>query len=338
MILRLKRIFKFEFWPMWIFYIPVALYGLILSLKARSITFFTTVNPSMRYSGGLEYSKMDYYRFLPEEIIPKTLLINKNIENYKLQNLIIENKFQFPLIVKPDKGQRGKEVKKVNSMNELIDFLVQASRDDFLLQEYINLPIELGIFFIKTPDGKEEKITSITKKKFLSIKGDGKLTLRKIISKNIRAVGQKRKLREKLQSEWNSIVPKDKEVLLEPIGNHNRGTEFINANSLISPELVDVISWLVSHIPDFYYGRIDLKTKSIDALLNKDLKVLEVNGVNSEPSHIYDTKTKIKDAYKDLFWHMDMMFKISQQNRELKGLKTASFKEILIDIYRLYSH
>tara|TARA_Y100000385_G_scaffold263430_1_gene295910 strand:- start:302 stop:589 length:288 start_codon:yes stop_codon:yes gene_type:complete len=94
---------------MWLFYIPVALYGLILSLKARSITFFTTVNPCMRYSGGLEYSKMDYYRFLPNELLPKTILINKNIENFKLQNLIIEEQFQFPLIVKPDMGQRGKK-------------------------------------------------------------------------------------------------------------------------------------------------------------------------------------------------------------------------------------
>ena len=323
---------------MWLFYIPVALYGLILSLKARSITFFTTVNPCMRYSGGLEYSKMDHYRFLPNEILPKTILINKNIENFKLQNLIIEEQFQFPLIVKPDMGQRGKEVKKVDSLNDLIDFLVQASRDEFLLQEYIEYPLELGIFFIKTPDGKEEKITSITKKKFLSVKGDGKSTLRKIISKNIRAIGHKRKLKRKLKSQWNSVIPKDREILLEPIGNHNRGTEFINANSLISKDLKNVISWVVSHIPDFYYGRINLKTKSIEALLNKDLKVLEINGVNSEPSHIYDTKTKIKDAYKDLFWHMDMMFKISQQNRKTKGLKTASFREILVNIYKLYSH
>jgi hypothetical protein len=187
-------------------------------------------------------------------------------------------------------------------------------------------------------DGKEEKITSITKKKFLSVKGDGKSTLRKIISKNIRAIGHKTKLKRKLKSQWNSVIPKDREILLEPIGNHNRGTEFINANSLISKDLENVISWVVSHIPDFYYGRIDLKTKSIDALLNKDLKVLEINGVNSEPSHIYDTKTKIKDAYKDLFWHMDMMFKISQQNRKTKGLKTASFREILVNIYKLYSH
>jgi len=37
----------------------------------------------MRYSGGLEYSKMDHYRFLPNEILPKTILINKNIENFK---------------------------------------------------------------------------------------------------------------------------------------------------------------------------------------------------------------------------------------------------------------
>ena len=335
----LKKAIKYEFWPFWLFYIPVGFYGLILSLRARSITFFTTVNPCMEYSGGLEYSKMEYFQLLTDELLRKTVLINKDIETDNLNRLIEEESFSFPLIIKPDKGQRGVEVQKINDINALKLFLSSASRQKFLLQEFIDYPIELGVFIIKTPDGKRREITSVTKKKFLTIKGDGESTFKNLVVKNIRAVNRKNEFEKKYKLQWNTIVEKNKEIILEPIGNHNRGTEFIDANDLISNELLEVMDRISLYLPEFYYGRIDLKTKSIDDLYKgKNIKLLEINGVNSEPSHIYDKNISILTAYKDLFKHMNIMYEISRQNKITKGIKHASFKEILKGIYKLYNY
>ena len=94
----LKKAIKYEFWPFWLFYIPVGFYGLILSLRARSITFFTTVNPCMEYSGGLEYSKMEYFQLLPDELLPKTALINKDIEiPQRLTDIISKEKVSIKM-------------------------------------------------------------------------------------------------------------------------------------------------------------------------------------------------------------------------------------------------
>jgi phosphomannomutase len=54
--------------------------------------------------------------------------------------------------------------------------------------------------------------------------------------------------------------------LLEPIGNHCRGTKFVNANHLINNQLDEVFSKISEGFEGFYYGRFDMKVESIDDL------------------------------------------------------------------------
>ena len=335
---KLKRTLYYEYWPLWIFYIPEAVYGLILALKARSITYFTTVNPCMIYSGSLENSKSDYLKYLPENILPITVKIDKNITELELKKIVVSKKFRFPVLIKPDCGQRGVEIEKIENFTHLCKFLKKASRPFFLIQEFIDYPIELGVLIAKSPNGIERKITSVTLKKFLSVKGDGKSTLKDLINDNMRASKRKKDFELKFGAMWNEKVELDNEILLDPIGNHNRGTEFIDGNYLINDQLLEVIDQIASNIPNFYYGRIDIKVKSIENLmLGKEIKVLEVNGVNSEPAHIYDKNYNIIDAYKDLFHHMELIYDIGHQNR-IRGEKMAPLKDIVKGIYQLYNH
>jgi len=335
---RLKRFLYYEYWPFWVFYIPVGIYGLILALKARSITYFTTVNPCMKYSGSLENSKSDYLKYLPESILPNTDKINKNISEEELRKIIKKKKFTFPILIKPDSGQRGVEIEKIKNFDVLLQFLKNASRSYFLIQEFIDYPIELGILIAKSPNGVDRKITSITLKKFLSVKGNGKSTLKELVNNNLRASKRIKEFEVKFCSIWNEVLEVNSEILLEPIGNHNRGTEFIDGNYLINNQLLEVIDRIASYIPHFYYGRIDMKVKSLEDLMEgKNIKILEVNGVNSEPSHIYDKNYNIIDAYKDLFHHMELIYDIGHQNR-IRGEKMAPLKDILKGIYQLYNH
>jgi hypothetical protein len=321
-----------------VFYIPVGIYGLILALKARSITYFTTVNPCMKYSGSLENSKSDYLKYLPESILPNTDKINKNISEEELRKIIKKKKFTFPILIKPDSGQRGVEIEKIKNFDVLLQFLKNAYRSYFLIQEFIDYPIELGILIAKSPNGVDRKITSITLKKFLSVKGNGKSTLKELVNNNLRASKRIKEFEVKFCSIWNEVLEVNSEILLEPIGNHNRGTEFIDGNYLINNQLLEVIDRIASYIPHFYYGRIDMKVKSLEDLMEgKNIKILEVNGVNSEPSHIYDKNYNIIDAYKDLFHHMELIYDIGHQNR-IRGEKMAPLKDILKGIYQLYNH
>ncbi|MEQ9006519.1 MAG: hypothetical protein RLP12_01450, partial [Ekhidna sp.] len=67
--------------------------------------------------------------------------------------------------------------------------------------------------------------------------------------------------------------------MIEPIGNHCRGTKFLNDNHEINTELNQAFNQLAGQIPDLHFGRFDLKCKSYDDLKElKNFKILELNG------------------------------------------------------------
>jgi hypothetical protein len=164
------------------------------------------------------------------------------------------------------------------------------------------------------------------KREFLTVTGDGKSTLIELFHQSERCVYHLQRLKKKFHDELDFVLQEGKEKVLEEIGNHNRGTTFLNANHLICPELVRVFDVSSSTLNEWYFGRFDVRTLSYDEMLKGNFKVVEVNGVNSEPAHIYDPGMKILKAYHDLFQHWNVIFRISRENRErgFKPDKTAN--------------
>ncbi len=125
-------------------------------------------------------------------------------------------------------------------------------------------------------------------------------------------------------------VPYDKEIIrIESIGNHNRGTKFINSNHLISKKLVATFDKLALEIPDFHYGRFDIKYQSFEELEEgKNFKILELNGSNSEPTHIYDQSNGLMQSLKDMAYHWKIMANIYSQLHK-KGFQAISTIKLL---------
>ena len=131
------------------------------------------------------------------------------------------------------------------------------------------------------------------------------------------------------------ILKYDEILLLEPIGNHSRGTKFLNRNYLISPHLEKVFTEVAKQIPGFNYGRFDLRAPSLeDFLKGEGIKILELNGVNAEPAHIYDPSTKLLTGLKTLLQHWQIIYQISKQNIR-SGIQPIKFKEAL-NFYRIW--
>ena len=121
-------------------------------------------------------------------------------------------------------------------------------------------------------------------------------------------------------------------MCLEPIGNHCRGTTFLNGNNLINRELEHVFDQIAGSIEGFYYGRFDVKVSSLDDLYaGKNIKILELNGVSSEPAHIYDPDNTLIKAYRDVLKHMRIIEEIACENHQL-GHKRASLKDFMIGL------
>ncbi|HNI44733.1 MAG TPA: hypothetical protein PK230_08550, partial [Chitinophagales bacterium] len=281
----LHRLVRFEYWDMKVFYFPVAIYLLYLAAKARSLTFFAAANPAMRM-GGVGYSKYAILSAIDSQFVPPTLFFPVATSASTVLARLEQEQWQFPLIIKPDMGERGQGVERLINRQELEQYL-QMFSGAFMLQKFLTLPIELGVFYHRFPINGKSTITSITRKHFLTLEGTGKHTVAQLLEKSPRYVLQLERFRQKQPDLLQKILPKGEQLRLEPIGNHCRGTIFLDARQHISPEMVAVFDQIVQPMQGFYYGRFDLKTESFEALQRGQLQIMEVNGVASEAAHIY---------------------------------------------------
>lgn len=311
----LHRLLRFEYWDMKVFYFPVAIYLLYLAVKARSLTFFAAANPAMRM-GGVGYSKYAILSVIDPQFVPPTLFFPAATSVSAVLARLEQEQWHFPLIIKPDMGERGQGVEQLNNRQELEQYL-QMFSGAFMLQKFLTLPIELGVFYHRFPLSGKSAITSITRKHFLTLEGTGKHTVAQLLEKSPRYVLQLERFRQKQPALLQKILSKGEQLCLEPIGNHCRGTIFLDARQYISPEIAAVFDRIVQPMHGFYYGRFDLKTESFEALQRGELQIMEVNGVASEAAHIYQPGYSLWRAYSDVFQHIRIMNRIAQENKQL---------------------
>lgn len=331
---RLKRLLWFEFWPFWLLYIPAYFYWSLLALRAKHPTYFTAVNPWMNNGGALNASKQDYLSKLPNEWVPKTVQIATDICKKNLLKQIEIHALSFPLIVKPDRGERGKEVNLVHDIDLLFNAFKHSSYQDLLVQEYCNYPNETGILYYRLPHQNKGHVSSVTTKKFYTVYGDGQSTWGELIQSNIRVAHRLKELASRYENRWNELALESEFLKVEPIGSHNLGTQFLSGQHLINTSLNECMDTLANQLPGFNYGRFDIKYKQWESFIRgKDFKILEINGVNSEPTHIYDSSITLRKAYKEIFSHMRIIYEISCQNR-LLGIQPKPLKAFLHELIK----
>lgn len=320
-----KKLYFFEFWPAPVLYFPVIIYLFYLSLKAKSFTFYTLANPGI-FLGGLKgESKIDMLKKINPKYLPKAIYLFKPITISEVLNKLNTAQMSYPIIVKPDIGERGKEVEKIDNEAALIDYF-KIQKGQVICQDFVDYPIELGVLFYQYPTSKKFGISSIVQKSFLQVKGDSFKTLHQLILESDRAHLQLPYLLNKYKSKLTEVLPFGVELILEPIGNHCRGTTFLSGQHLITQKLTEIFKEISKDIPGFYIGRFDLKVKSLEDLAEgKNIMILELNGIASEPAHIYHPKYSIILAYKALFNHAQLIYEIAIENNK-RGLKFLSFK------------
>lgn len=325
------KLTHFEYWPFWLFYFPLYFYGLYLAFRARSFMYFSATNPSMKYGGVVGESKFKVLASIPKEYLPKTVFITRSTSFSSIINMIALAQIDYPFVMKPDVGERGKDVEIIHTKEELQSYLKNKSFD-LIAQEYITHPMELGIMYHRMPGALQGEVTSVVQKGFLSVTGDGRRNLKELISNEIRAKNRLGYLQEKFKKELDFVLRDGESKYLEPIGNHCRGTTFHNANHLINDSLQKVLNNISLNIEGFYYGRFDLKVPSADDLYRgKNVKILELNGVSSEIAHVYDPNYKLFRAYKDIAVHMLYIYQIAVKNHAA-GIQYAPLRSFLRDL------
>jgi hypothetical protein len=318
------RLLSWEYWPFGIIQFPVIFYWLWLSMRSRSLVFFSASNPGITMGGMFGESKYEIIKKIPDQYIPKTCLVNTPSTVEVVAKLIESNGFDWPVIFKPELGERGFMVKKISSFEEIEPYLNEI-KVNFLIQEFVDLPLEFGVFYTRIPNQQNGKVTSVVMKEMLSVVGDGSSSLAQLILKIDRAKLQWNGLKEFYSERLDEIVPKGIRIELVSIGNHCLGTKFLNGNHLINDKLSMTFDSISKQIEGFYFGRFDLRCSCIEDLYEGKIKIMELNGCGAEPAHIYHPGYSVFKAIGVLLKHWQNIFEIAQENHR-RGVTYASLK------------
>ncbi|MGE0883987.1 MAG: alpha/beta fold hydrolase [Blastocatellales bacterium] len=328
-----RRMTRWEFWPPYLFYPPVVLYVLWLMLKYRSVTLFTAANPAIPGGGFIGESKAEIYQRLQNSIehLPKWTLLDASLESeariQQAKDFISKANLGYPVVLKPDAGQRGSGVGIIKSDAELELYLLQTNVDT-LLQEYLPGE-EFGVFYYRYPNEAGGHIFAITEKRFPSVIGDGVSTLEQLILNDPRAVCMAGFLLDKHADHLWDVPTADGKVQLVDLGTHCRGAVFLDGDWVKTDELELAIDRICKGFNGFYFGRFDIRTPSVeDFQSGRNFKVIELNGVTSEATSIYDPKNSVFTAYRILFRQWRIAFEIGAQNRK-RGFEPTAARKLM---------
>ncbi len=153
--------------------------------------------------------------------------------------------------------------------------------------------------------------------------------------RNPRAALQHDRLRERYRADWGRVLPRGGQMELEPIGNHCRGTAFLDGTYLVNNRLRDVFDRISREVDGFYYGRYDLRCASLTNLYDGEgIRIVELNGVGAEPGHIYQPGFSLWEGYRVLFRHWTAMYRIARLNHR-RGVPYLRFREVWQTLRRI---
>jgi len=238
---------------------------------------------------------------------------------------------QLPAVLKPDKGERGRDVRILRSSNALRDALNEI-KGEHIIQEMAEGD-EFSVFYYRRPGGSSGSIFSITEKTFPVVVGDGRSTIEDLVLADDRAVCMAATYLDNLDDDPDRVPGNGETVRLLEIGTHARGAIFGDGERLKTPELEGVIDRICRGYEGFYFGRFDLRTASAEDLRNgTGFKIVELNGVTSESTNIYDRKFSLLDAYRILFRQWRISFEIGAANRTA-GHSATPAGELLASVF-----
>ncbi|WP_051261868.1 DedA family protein [Desulfovibrio inopinatus] len=326
----------FEFWPAWLFYIPVVVWSFWLGIRYRGWMLPTVVNPHIFSGGIIGESKSEILAQLPESTasyVAPWVVVRKTDTLHlvdQIEQAMTARGFGYPVVAKPDVGQHGDGVQPIDSRRQLQDYIA-AFPDSarFLVQQRVAYEHEANVLYMRIPGEERGRICSLTLKRFPTVKGDGEKTLRELIMANERVRGiRKAVCRRFSQEALDTVVPLGESIRLVFTGSHRQGAQFRDSNNQITDEMTAVFDAIAASMPELWFCRFIIRFDTVKALKQgRDFLILDINGAAAEATHIWDPRTTLLGAYRDLFAQWDMVYRIGAKNRArgFKPMKWGDF-------------
>jgi hypothetical protein len=352
---RLSRLVaRAERIPTGLFYLPVVLRWFRLALRYRSLTLPTAANPMIETGGFWGESKsacMDQVgepqrRWLADLV---TLVRSGGDPGDDLAcalQLMAGAGLGFPVVAKPDIGWQGYGVRLVSDAEQLRQYLADFPIGErLLLQRLVPYDGEAGVFYSRLPGEAEGRVFSLTLRYFPYVLGDGRSSLRELILRDPRA-GWKARYHLGMHPEHLGLgrqdlgrVPDEGELVrMAFIGSIRVGGLYRDVRQLITPALSQRFDAIARCMPEFYFGRFDIRFDSLERLqAGEGFTIIEINGAGSEAIHIWDPEVPLRTVYQELFQAQDLMFEIAARNRArgFRPVGLAAFLGVAFRQHRL---
>lgn len=330
------RATRWEFWPAWQVNWVVVLYAIYLGfIRYRRPLLFTAVNPGMPHGGLLGESKgaiLESLRAVGEALPPWKRIgpgeLTERLAAYDAA--LAELGLSYPVVLKPDAGQRGLGVAVIRDRAAAEGWL-RRTPGPVLLQAYIG-GCEYGVFYVRQPGAARGSVVSVTLKEQLEVIGNGTDSLEVLILRHPRAVALQELFLKRFDARLEEVLPEGARLPLGELGTHALGSLFRDGRHLITPELEEAIERLARASDGFHFGRFDLKAPDEAALrAGQGIRIIELNGLTSEATHIYDPRYGLWQAWRTLAWQWRTAFAIAEANRRA-GAPVSRFGDLSRDL------
>ena len=314
-----KNLYRLTHWETWDWRIKYLLIGpawLWFCLRARSLWFFTASNPTLTFGGFEGESKKEMYNQLPSGSFPESIFVHPNLSIAEVEQMLSAYKMTYPLAVKPDVGKMGLMFRRLDRPEQLAEYHSTVAFE-YIIQRFVDYPLELSVFYYRIPDATKGTITGFIRKDFLEVTGDGKSTLWELMLDYPRVQFRLEELAAKHHDKLDTVLASGERYCLSSALNLSRGGKLVSLEHEKDERLLKVFDGLSHYTGSFYYGRYDIKCRSIDDLKRGEhFTILEYNGSGAEPHHVYGNGYSLFQACYILVKHWAVLCKISRINRK----------------------
>jgi hypothetical protein len=292
--------------------------------RSGSWWFFTAANPSLTFGGFQGEGKREMYDQLPPGTCPRSLYMLPGTPVEAAEAQVAGAGFTYPFVVKPDVGMMGLLFRRIDSPAAFRQYH-RAVPVEYIVQELIDYPVEVSVFYYRLPGAASGTITGFVRKEFLEVTGNGLATLRDLIDSYDRVDFRREEMYAKHANRLDHVVPDGERYCLNYALNLTRGGRLVSLAHEKDADLLRVFDELSQYTGQFYFGRYDIKCRSVaDLKQGQHFSIIEFNGAGAAPHHVYGNGHSLGEAYRIVLHHWTILYRISRANRRL-GVPRWSF-------------
>lgn len=334
--------------PKWLICVPLAVQWFWLGLRHGGLTLPSAANPNITAGGLVGEGKIEYFEQMGPLGRAATapylgLRVVDGLTEAGMASALASAGIAFPVVAKPDLGLCGYGVRKLADIDALRNYIAGFPTGEVLvLQAYLPQEHEAGLFYARDPRSGAGRLIGLTLRHYPRVKGDGHATLGALIRRDRRLQRMLRSQTHTCPLDLDSVPAAGQTVRLATIGSTRVGGLYRDGAALITDALAAAIDSIAREMPDFHFGRFDVRFDDLSELqAGRGFSIMEVNGAGSEAIQAWDPGTGLIAGLRMIFAKQRLLFEIGAANRK-RGARPIGVAELirlnarqnrLIDLY-----